>query len=266
MLKMTIPPKAFLLDMDGVLYQGALAIPHAIEFMQKIQHLPHMFITNNPTLLPTQVADKLASLGFVKPSYKQIITSGTATADYLSSLKPNFSYFAIGAEGLHKVLQKVGRSSSQQADFVVIGEGKGINFDNIVTAINLVKKGARLISTNPDNNVDSTCNDEPCLLPGGGALVAPIQIATGVTPITIGKPYPLLYKMALQRLRLKAKDCMMIGDRPDTDIVGAIELGLQTALVRTGRFSPADVLDERVKPDYDVEDLNILADMLGCEY
>jgi len=101
-------------------------------------------------------------------------------------------------------------------------------------------------------------------MPGGGALVAPFIVATGQQPITIGKPNPLLYEIALQELNVQASDCLMIGDRPDTDILGAQQLGIQTALVRTGRFAPGEELpDNMLTPDWDVENLIQFRKILG---
>jgi len=114
-----------------------------------------------------------------------------------------------------------------------------------VLGINLIlKQGAMLVCTNPDHSVDATIEGEHWVLPGGGALVAPFAAATGVAPVFIGKPEPLLYRMALQRLNVRAKDCLMVGDRPDTDIAGAAALGMKTALVRTGRFAPGQAFPE----------------------
>lgn len=132
------------------------------------------------------------------------------------------------------------------------------------TAIHLiVDKKAQLISTNPDSSVDTIYEGKHYVLPGGGALVAPISISTGIEPITIGKPFPLLYEMALARLNLKAADCLMIGDRPDTDILGAQQLGMPTALVRTGRFSVTDPLPSGIEPTFDVENLQQLSSLLN---
>jgi len=262
-------PKALLLDMDGVLYHGNQVLPHAIDFIRQLQTIPHIFITNNPILLPEDIAEKLASLGFSKPQPEQIITSGIATAEYLHSQHPDYSFYAIGAEGLHRALLKYGKESETSADFVVVGEGAGIDFTKLVIATNLILGNhAQLISTNPDASVDAVCQGEDgreskrCIVPGGGALVAPLVIATGVEPITIGKPYPLLYEMALARLGLTATECLMVGDRPDTDILGAQQLGLSTALVRTGRFAVGDKLPDAIQPDFDVGDLRELATLL----
>jgi len=249
--------KAILLDMDGVLYHGEKAIPEAIDFMAAIAHLPHAFITNNPVFTPEAIAERLERLGFRRPDPTQIITSAEATASWLFQQKTNFRYYAVGAEGLHIALRQQGVEDKLAADFVVVGEGAGIDYDAITTGVNLIlKKGARLICTNPDHSVDASYHGQHRVLPGGGALVAPFAIATETAPIFIGKPHPLLFQIAMGRLGVMPNQCLMIGDRPDTDIAGAATLGMKTALVRTGRFLPAAPLPDNLPaPDWDVENL-----------
>lgn len=252
--------KAILLDMDGVLYRGESVIPEAVAFMLAIEHLPHAFITNNPTLPSVAIADRLERLGFRRPDPMQIITSAEATALWLSEQKRDFRYFAVGAEGLHMALRQYGVEDMETADFVVIGEGAGIDYDAIATGINLIQQqGARLICTNPDHSVDAHINGKHCVLPGGGALVAPFAIAAATQPVFIGKPYALLYQIAMNRLGITPERCLMIGDRPDTDIAGAAALGMKTALVRTGRFAPGlRIPDDLPVPDWDVDTLDLL--------
>jgi HAD superfamily hydrolase (TIGR01450 family) len=261
---MPAPIKAILLDMDGVLYHGNRALDGAIKFMQHIAGVPHCFITNNPIRLPGEVADLLEELGFTRPDTRHIITSGIATARYLASRKAGFRYFAVGAEGLHRALAEVGTDDPVNADFVVVGEGAGLDYQSLTTGLNLIlKQGATLISTNPDDTVDATVDGNHVVLPGGGSLVAPFIKATGRQPLTIGKPEPLLYQVAMQKLGVTAENCLMIGDRPDTDILGAARLGMKTALVRTGRFARDCIYPaEYAKPDYDVESLAELEKLL----
>ncbi|MFK5895126.1 MAG: HAD-IIA family hydrolase [Pseudomonadota bacterium] len=263
--KSMLPFSAILLDMDGVLFHGMNPIDGAIEFMQSIEHIPHVFVTNNPIRLPEAMADKMAEIGFKRPDEKLIITSGEATAAWLSQQKPEFRYFAIGASGLHKSLQKYGYEDKEKADYVVVGEGEGLDYLSLTTGINLIlKQGAQLICTNPDTSVDAFYRGKRAILPGAGALVAPFITATGKQPITIGKPKPLLYKIALQKLQAQANTCLMIGDRPDTDILGAQLLGIQTALVRTGRFIPGESLPKSMAiPNWDVENLIQLKKLLA---
>ena len=256
---------AILLDMDGVLFHGMKPIEGAIDFMQSIAHIPHIFVTNNPIRLPQSMADKMADIGFKRPDEGLIITSGEATAAWLAQQIPNFRFFAIGADGLHQSLQKYGVQDKENADYVVVGEGEGLDYASLTTAINLIiKQKAQLICTNPDTSVDAFYRGKRAILPGAGALVAPLVVATGKHPITIGKPKPLLYEIAMQKLNVQARHCLMIGDRPDTDILGAQQLGIQTALVRTGRFTLGEALpDSMQNPDYDVGNLLELKTLLG---
>ena len=252
-------PRALLLDMDGVLYRGSSPIEGAAEFLHAIGDRPFRFITNNPIATPEQVVSKMKAMGLGDFAANAVITSAQATARYLASEKSNFRFYAIGEKGLHAALSTVGVEDDQAADYVVVGEGAGMDYQTLSNAIALIHQGAVLISTNPDITVDGFIEGKPVVLPGGGALVAPVEKACGVKAITIGKPEPLLYQMALADLNVAASDCVMVGDRPDTDILGAQRLGLKAALVRTGRFSvDAPWPAEQAPPDWDVTDLQQL--------
>jgi len=249
-----------LIDLDGVLFHGERVLPGAEAFLRCLEQCPHVFLTNNPIRTPEEVADGLAAMGLPRPAPEHILTSALATARWLSHWKPGFRYFAVGAAGLDAALRTVGELDPVNADVVVVGEGAGIDYDSLTIGINLILgRGARLVATNPDTTVDGIRDGEHVVLPGGGALVAPFAAASGVTPTVVGKPEPLLYEMALEQLGCSAGRCLMIGDRPDTDIVGAERLGMWTALVRTGRFPPCAPWDLTIpKPDFDVPDLPAL--------
>ena len=253
------PFAALLLDMDGVLYRGDAPLPHAARFCRAIARWPHAFLTNNPTRTPAAVRAHLRALGLTPAPRAAVVTSAVATADWLARQRPGFRYFAVGGEGLHRALAARGRPDAAAADFVVVGEGPGLDYDSLTTGINLILRGARLVATNPDANLDGTRHGRPVVLPGGGALVAPFAVASGVRPVVIGKPEPHLYEIALHQLGVAAREAVMVGDRPDTDILGAQRLGMRTALVRTGRFPPGAPLPDGVAPpDWDVPDLAAL--------
>lgn len=255
-----LPPLALLIDMDGVLYHGERPLPGGRELLERLGDRPHVFVTNNPIRTPGEVADGLAALGLPRPAPERILTSALATARWLSHLKPGFRYFAVGAAGLDAALREVGEPDAHNADVVVVGEGPGLDYEKLTTGINLILgRGARLVVTNPDHTVDGVRDGHHLVLPGGGALVAAFAVATGVTPTVVGKPEPLLYEMALEQLGCPAACCLMIGDRPDTDIAGAERLGMWTALVRTGRFPPGRSWNpEMPRPDFDVDNLPAL--------
>jgi HAD superfamily hydrolase (TIGR01450 family) len=260
------PPRRIegvLLDLDGVLFRGDSVIPAALEFVAALQGLPHAFVTNNPIRPSAAIADKLERLGFERPDPRIIVTSAEATATWLAREHPGFRYYAVGAEGLHLALAAHGQADAGQADFVVIGEGPGLDFDSLTLGINLILQGATLVATNPDTTVDAETDGKRFVAPGGGALVAPFAAATGRQPVIIGKPNPLLYRMALQRIGIAPGHCLMIGDRPDTDLAGATALGMMTALVRSGRFAPGDAWPAALpEPDWDVGSLRPLIPLL----
>ncbi|BAN69270.1 HAD-IIA family hydrolase [endosymbiont of unidentified scaly snail isolate Monju] len=252
-------PRGLLLDMDGVLYHGSRLLPHARRFLEATAHLPRVFVTNNPIRTPVEVADHLAALGLPRSDPADVLTSGVATARWLARERPGFRFFAVGADGLHRVLAEHGTEDAENAEFVVVGEGPGLDYDTLSRGIDLIRNGATLVSTNPDPSVDAVVAGRHRVLPGGGALVAPFEVATGLRATTIGKPEPLLFVMALERLGLSAAECVMVGDRPDTDIAGAARVGLRCALVRTGRFLPgASWPAGEPPPDWDVPDLRSL--------
>ena len=247
----------YLIDMDGVLYHGDAVLEGALHFVSLIAPHRRLFVTNNPIRSPQNVAHNLAQMGFADIDDSQVLTSAEATAQWLAARKPGFRYFAVGGEGLHEALVRKGVADRELADYVVVGEGPGLDYASLTTGINLLlEQGALLVSTNPDATVDATRDGRRIVLPGGGALVAPFEIATGRKAIVIGKPQPLLFEMAMQRLGARPADCIMIGDRPDTDILGAQRVGMRTALLRTGRFAPGEALPAGVAPpDWDVPSL-----------
>lgn len=256
-------PRAIILDMDGVLFHGEHVLPGAVDFLHNIAATPHLFLTNNPILLAEQVVQKFARIGLPEITAEMVLTSGEATARYLHNIHPGYSYFAVGADGLHRMLARYGTENSLDPDFVVIGEGPGLNYHSLQMGVNFVlKQGARLISTNPDLTVDAVEDGRHRVLPGGGALVAPFEAATGRKAVVIGKPNPLMFEMAIRQLGVAASECVMIGDRPDTDIAGATMIGMQTAMVRTGRFAVGESWpSELAAPDWDVSSL---AELYNC--
>lgn len=260
---------ALLFDIDGVLCHGTRPLPGAIGFLNRFAERPHAFVTNNPIRTPREVAERLTRMGFAPPHADLIITSAEATVRWLARERPGFRYYAVGAEGLHHALNSAGTEDLEDAEFVIVGEGAGLDYGTLTRGINLIlKNGARLVATNPDLTVDDHWEGRHRVLPGCGTLVTPFATATGTRPIVIGKPEPLLFRMALERLHVPPDACLMIGDRPDTDIAGAARIGMRTALVRTGRHRPGDPWPPDIpRPDWDVPDLTalerVLADCMG---
>jgi NagD protein len=152
-----------------------------------------------------------------------------ATAAFLSSQKPKGSVYIIGEAGLINALYNVGYTMNNvNPDYVVVGESKSYSYDRIEHALNLVLKGAKLIGTNPDITGPG---ENGIIVPATKALIAPIELSTGKLAYYVGKPNPLMMRIALRKLGLKREDTIIIGDRMDTDIIAGIESEIDTCLV-----------------------------------
>jgi NagD protein len=231
--------KNYLIDMDGVLVSGRTIIPGADEFIARLQASGAEFLvlTNNPLYTPGDLAHRFKIIGLDIPS-ERIFTSAMATARFLHSQKPKATAFVIGESGLTSPIHEVGYVITDiKPDYVVLGETHSYNLEQITKAIRLVADGAHFIATNPDPSGPS----ESGIVPACGAMAALIERATGVAPFFIGKPNPLMMRMALNYLDVHSEDTVMVGDRMDTDIIGGVQAGLETILVLTGVTREEDV-------------------------
>ena len=159
----------------------------------------------------------------------------------------NCSAYVIGGAGLIMALHDAGITMNDvDPDYVIIGEGNNYNYENIVKAVQLVLKGARLIGTNSD----LTGPSEEGLIPACRAMIAPIEMATGQTAYFVGKPNPLMMRTGLQLLGVHSEEAAMVGDRMDTDVIAGMESGLATVLVLSGCTSRTDVNGYPYRPTY----------------
>jgi NagD protein len=229
----------FIIDMDGVIYHGNQLIPGVIEFIGwlEAQKKKFLFLTNSSERSPRELQQKLERLG-VRVGEEHFYTSALATAAFLKSQQPGGSVFAIGESGLINALYDAGLTMNDvNPDYVVVGESKAYTYDKITHAIRLVLKGAKLIGTNPD----VTGPTDQGLVPATGALMAPIELATGSKAYYVGKPNPLIMRNALKKLDCRREDAVIIGDRMDTDIIAGIESEIETVLVLSGVTAEADM-------------------------
>ncbi|MGY1838022.1 HAD-IIA family hydrolase [Modestobacter sp. SYSU DS0903] len=225
--------------MDGVLVHEGNALPGAAEFLQRLRDRERRFLvlTNNSIFTPRDLSARLARSGLNVPE-EFIWTSALATADFLSSQLPGGSAYVIGEAGLTTALYEAGYVlTDTDPDYVVLGETRTYSFEAITRAIRLIGDGARFIATNPD--VTGPSPEGP--LPATGSVAAMITKATGAEPYFIGKPNPMMFRSAMNRIEAHSESTTMVGDRMDTDVVAGIEAGLDTVLVLTGSTKEADV-------------------------
>jgi NagD protein len=246
-------PKNYLMDMDGVLVKGSTAIPGAARFIDQLndQGIPYLVLTNNPLYTPRDLAHRLQTAGLSVPT-ERIFTSALATAMFVSQQRPDGKAYVIGESGLTGAIHDVGYVITDKGpDYVILGETHGYNFTQITKAIRLIVDGARFIATNPDSSGPT----EDGIVPACGAMAALIESASGVAPFFIGKPNPLMMRTALNYLGAHSEETAMIGDRMDTDIVGAVSSGMETILVLTGVTQREDVERFPYRPTHIVESI-----------
>lgn len=257
--------RAIISDMDGVLWAGNTALPGLSAFFDwlRAREIPYMLATNNSSKTRADYVAKLAKLGVHDVPEDRIVTSGTATASYLLTHYPtNTPIHVFGSDSLRYVVRQAGYRLTDDGDarVVVAGLDWELTYDKLRRATKLIRAGADFIGTNPDTTYPTP--DGP--VPGTGSLIAALRAASGREPIIIGKPYPPMYEAALRALDVPAENTLMIGDRLDTDISGAVALGLQTALMLTGISTRADLnLNGVVQPDAIYDDLPDLLQALA---
>jgi NagD protein len=238
----------FIIDMDGVIYHGNLLLPGVTEFLAWLESSgkKYLFLTNSPERTPKELHEKLARLG-INVGEDHFYTSALATASFLANQKPNGSAYIIGDAGLIHAMYSAGFTvNNVNPDYVVVGDTHSYNFEKIELAVNLVIRGAKLIGTNPDVSGPV----ENGITPSTKALIAPIEIATGKNAYYVGKPNPLMMRIALKRLGVKREDAIVIGDRMDTDVICGLESEIDTLLVLSG-ISDRKTIDQfPYRPQY----------------
>jgi NagD protein len=240
--------RAFICDMDGVIYHGDRLLPGVPEFLQwlEAQGKLYLFLTNSSERSPRELSQKLRRLGLAV-SEDHFYTSALATASFLASQQPGGSAYVIGDAGLTNALYDAGFTMNNiDPDYVVVGETRTYSYEKIETAVRLVHGGARLIGTNPD----MTGPTERGIVPATGALIAPIELATGCKAYFVGKPNPLIMRHALKQLGCRREETAIIGDRMDTDIVAGIESDIETVLVLSGVAQRDDLKRFAYAPRY----------------
>ncbi|KUP05294.1 HAD family hydrolase [Bacillus coahuilensis p1.1.43] len=245
--------KGYLIDLDGTMYRGSEVIKEAGEFVGRLKaaNIPYLFVTNNSSRRPGQVADKLKKFG-IDATEEQVFTTSMATANYIASQKQDASVYIIGEEGIQSAVTEAGLTMvNDNPDYVVVGIDRSISYEKLALGCLGVRNGATFISTNGDIAIPT----ERGLLPGNGSLTSVITVSTQTQPIFIGKPEPIIMEQALNVLGIPKEDVIMVGDNYDTDIMAGIRSGMDTLLVHTGVTTPEILKDKDVQPTYVIESL-----------
>jgi glycerol 3-phosphatase-2 len=246
-----------LADLDGTLYQGPAAVPGAVEAVRGAAErgVRTVYVTNNASRRPSEVAEHLAELGFAARTEDVVASSQAAAAMLADQLPAGARVLVVGAEAL--AAEVTGRglrvvAKADEADAVVQGHSPDTGWPQLAEATVAVRAGALWVAC----NLDPTLPTERGPLPGNGAMVGVVRVSTGQEPQVAGKPGPALLHEAARRTG--AQRPLMVGDRLDTDVEGGRAAGMATLLVLTGISDAAELLaaPPELRPDYVAADLD----------
>ena len=256
-----------LVDLDGVVYRGADPVPGVAVVLadRAARGDDIVYVTNNSMHYRADYVDRLAAMG-APVAADRVVSSGRATALYLQELTPRpRRILALGAAGLRRELEDCGFDvvsaadaaaraeadgtngfeAAGRPDAVVVGLDPELTYGRLAVAADAIRRGARFVATNRDPVYPM----ERGLMPGAGSIVAAVEATTGISPVSIGKPAPLLLRLAAEAVGANARDAVMIGDGIRTDLAAARAVGARMVLMLTGVTSRADLdalpVDER---------------------
>ncbi|MGX7052390.1 TIGR01457 family HAD-type hydrolase [Leuconostoc palmae] len=247
----------YFIDLDGTIYQGKIKYPSGKRFIQRLQkaNIPYLFVTNNSTKTPDEVAENLTNNHDIQTNANQVYTSAMATADYLSTILPvNSKIYMIGEVGLKNALLASGFQieNNSHVDAVVVGLDRQITYDKLATATLAIQSGAKFIATNTDTNLPT----ESGMMPGAGALISALEVSTHTKPTVIAKPESPIMEGALSVMNVNKADVIMVGDNYQTDILAGINNNIDTLLVYSGVSTPDQISKLDKKPTYEINSLD----------
>jgi NagD protein len=254
----------YLFDLDGTIYVGDTLLPGAAQTITALRKAGRrtIFLSNNPTKTRSQYAAKLLRMGIPTP-VDDIVTSSFVMVHWLLSERPQARLFVVGEEPLKQDLRAAGFQLSEtpgEIDLVVASFDRTFAYQKLQIAFDAIRAGARLIATNPDRY---------CPVPGGGqpdcaAVVAAIEACTAATcEMYAGKPSPIMIKVITDMLQVPPEQCIVVGDRLETDIRMGIAAGMATALVLTGDATQEKLLASGLQPSLVLERIDGLLEQIG---
>jgi 4-nitrophenyl phosphatase len=249
-------------DVDGTVLRGDDLLAGAREGLAAARDAgaDRLFVSNNPTKAPDAYAARLRRAG-VDAAADEVVTSGTTTAAYLRETHPGARVLVVGEDGLREQVAGAGATvvDDADADVVVASVDRGLTYDDLSAALWALQDGAAFVGTDPDRTIPTDGRD----LPGSGAVVGAVAAVADRDPdAVLGKPSATARRIVRERLDLPPADCLVVGDRLDTDVALGARAGMETALVTTGVHSRADAADADPAPDHVLDSLADLDDLL----
>jgi phosphoglycolate/pyridoxal phosphate phosphatase family enzyme len=249
----------YIFDLDGTVYLGENLLPGAGETIASLrdQGKRTVFLSNNPTHTRQTYARKLTQLGLPTPE-EDIINSSVVMVNFLQHEMPGARLFVIGEEPLTKELREAGFSiveDAKRVEAVIASFDRTFVYRKLQIAFDAIRAGARFFATNADRY---------CPVPGGGepdaaAVIAAVEACTNTTvEAVVGKPSLYMTTAILNILGLSPDQCLMTGDRLETDVQMGINAGMDTALTLTGATTAEMAQASDIHPTYIIRSLQEL--------
>jgi arabinose operon protein AraL len=256
--------KGFIFDLDGTVYLSDRLIPGADRVIRRLRENGKkiVYLSNKPVQTREDYASKLTHLGIPTPP-EEVVNSTLVMINYLKKNAPNAKVFVVGETPFVEELKREGfqiMDEPDKIDYVVVAFDRTFDYRKLNISFQAIKRGAHFVATNPDR----TCPVEGGEIPDCAGMIAAIEAVTQKkVEVIVGKPSPLIIQTALEVMGLQPEDCILIGDRLETDIKMGKNSGIATGLVLTGVTDEKTLKESSVQPDFvfqsiaDVENLLI---------
>lgn len=257
-------PEGAILDLDGTVYRGDDLLPGADDGVADLRAAGAsvLFVTNKPVDRRSEYTAKLDRLG-VPCDDGDVITSATVTADFLATHRPDSVSYVVGEEPLREELRAAGLAVTDDpaaATVVVASMDRAFDYATLADALAALDDETLFVATNPDR----TCPVADGEIPDAAGMIGAIEGVTGRDlDRLMGKPSETMLRAASRRLGADPGDCLVVGDRLETDIAMGNRAGMTTVLVLTGVTDRGDLADSDVEPDHVVESLGAVGEVVG---
>jgi 4-nitrophenyl phosphatase len=249
--------RGVVLDLDGTVYRGGSPIEGAPAAVERLRDrgLNVLFFSNNPTKTRVDYVERLAEMG-VEATVEEVLSAGTVTTEYLLEHHPDEATYLIGAPGLREQLVTADlplTDDTDAAEVLVTSWTDAFDYRGLTDAYRAGKDGATFLGTDPDRLVPASGDR---MVPGSGAITNAVAGVLEREPDRVlGKPSAEAIAMAREALGVPLEECLVVGDRLNTDLALGEAAGMTTVLVRTGVATDADVERSEVTPDHVLDSL-----------
>jgi NagD protein len=241
----------YLFDLDGTIYLGEKLIPGAGETIERLKSLSKkiVYLSNKPLQTRGDYAAKLTRLG-IPTQPEEVINSSLVMARWLSREAPGSTIYVIGETPLIEEMVRAGFRVSEKAgeiQYVIASFDRTFDYRKLNIALQAIKKGARFVATNPDQ----TCPVEGGEIPDCAAMIGAVEGTTGKkVEAVVGKPSDIMIRVAVEYMGLRPQDCILVGDRLETDMVMGKKAGMAAAVVLTGVTTRESLKKSDIQPDF----------------